>query len=336
MQSNILYFATELKREQMVLLALLVGSDYTTGIQGVGPVTALEILAAFPAKQTELQLSHAQLLSGLSEFKTWYSGETAKGPSRISLRKKLRNLVLSENFPSLQVVQAYLDPQVETSKEAFSWAKPDVVGLVDFAKKKFGWTRTKSEEILKPVLKRLEEKHTQTKLLDYFKTKYKVDSGKHEQNMSKRVKKALDKIGKGADAEENEEGEVQAEQSGVIAKGKRVSRKRKNVAETEDADVRVLKETKARSRRRLAQIEEEATEKLQEEKAKKTRVASTLHTKEVIIQKELDKRNLLRSKLKAIEVFRKSKQGPGYVKKRQNVTRQPKEDAELSENSSSD
>ncbi|KAJ8964829.1 hypothetical protein NQ314_004637 [Rhamnusium bicolor] len=38
----------KLTREQMILFALLVGSDYTTGIQGVGPVTALEILACFP------------------------------------------------------------------------------------------------------------------------------------------------------------------------------------------------------------------------------------------------------------------------------------------------
>ena len=32
----------------MVNLALLCGSDYTDGIQGVGPVTAMEILGEFP------------------------------------------------------------------------------------------------------------------------------------------------------------------------------------------------------------------------------------------------------------------------------------------------
>lgn len=315
----------------MVFLALLVGSDYTTGIQGIGPVTALEILAAFPS------------FSGLTEFRKWYLGQATKGPTRNSLRKKLKNLVLTENFPNLQVVQAYLDPQVETSKEAFSWSKPDVVALIDFAKQKFGWTRLKSEEILKPVLKRLEERFSQSSIRDYFKTKHKIDSGEHEKYMSKRVKKALDKIGKNEDEDDDLEDQKSArvrkkksELDDGPSTSKNVKRKPKRKVEQEqDPDIKVLKETKARSRRRLAQMEEEAKEKLQEEKARKSKISTDLHTKEVIIQKELDKKNLLRSKMKAIEVFRKSKLGPGYVKKRQKNVVQPKEEAELSVSDSS-
>jgi DNA excision repair protein ERCC-5 len=120
---------SELTREQMVLLAMLVGSDYTTGLTGVGPVTALEILAAFPPK-SEL------LISGLAEFKSWFAKGKAPGPGRTSLRGKLKNLAFGENFPNPQITQAYLEPRVETSKEKFGWAKPDVVGLVDFARER--------------------------------------------------------------------------------------------------------------------------------------------------------------------------------------------------------
>ena len=35
-------------RSELINLALLCGSDYTEGIQGVGPVRALEIMAEFP------------------------------------------------------------------------------------------------------------------------------------------------------------------------------------------------------------------------------------------------------------------------------------------------
>lgn len=330
----------------MVLMALLVGSDYTTGVQGIGPVTALEILAAFPMN------TPSELLSGLAEFRRWYQGKTQKGhPARNSLRRKLKNLVLGENFPSLQVVQAYLDPQVEGSKEAFSWAKPDVVGLIDFAREKFGWTRLKSEEILKPVLKRLEERFAQTSILDYFQRKHKIDSGESEKGMSKRVKKALEKIGKACE-DEDESSETDCKKRTVKKKTTEAADKKSKVCKKQaknkseestpgpstknqlehDADIKVLQQTRTRSRRRLAQMEDDAKEKLQSEKARKTRISSALHTKEVIIQKELDKKNLLRSKLKAIEVFRKSKQGPGYVKKRQKQEiLEPKADAELSE-----
>lgn len=53
-----LHFAG-LIREQMIKIALLCGSDYTPGIQGVGPVTALEIMAEFPGEH----------LKGLENFR---------------------------------------------------------------------------------------------------------------------------------------------------------------------------------------------------------------------------------------------------------------------------
>ena len=37
-------------REKLVCLALLTGSDYTEGVETVGPVTAMEILAEFPGE----------------------------------------------------------------------------------------------------------------------------------------------------------------------------------------------------------------------------------------------------------------------------------------------
>jgi DNA excision repair protein ERCC-5 len=42
-----------LSRPQLINLALVCGSDYTTGIQGAGPVTAMEIMAEFPGDGIE-------------------------------------------------------------------------------------------------------------------------------------------------------------------------------------------------------------------------------------------------------------------------------------------
>nr|CAD7268531.1 unnamed protein product [Timema shepardi] len=77
----------KLGRDQLVLLALLVGSDYTVGLRGVGPVTALEILAAFPPADSE------DILAGLHMFRDWLKGGEMIATQ---LRHKLRNVSLDD------------------------------------------------------------------------------------------------------------------------------------------------------------------------------------------------------------------------------------------------
>lgn len=76
----------------MIQLALLVGSDYTTGIPGIGPVTALEILAAFPTQGDNL-------LHGLINFYLWIQKDKAIDSSKKSLRNKLRNIKIEKGNP---------------------------------------------------------------------------------------------------------------------------------------------------------------------------------------------------------------------------------------------
>lgn len=299
---------SELTREHLILLALLVGSDYTLGIQGIGPVTALEILASFPpSKDTNVTvLTQNELISGLTEFRRWLLDGRAVGVGRTALKSKLRNVTVSEGFPNLQVVQAYLQPKVETSRDRFTWGKPDIVGLIDFAKEKFGWTKLKSEEILKPVIRRLEEKHVQKSIKDYFATKHKIDIDSTQNKMSKRVKTAVSRMGKNPN-----------EASEPAKPKKRTTRKHK----TDDQSL---------EKNKTADVKTSAPKRKPREKK------TIEHIEEFIPQRERDKNDALRNKLKAIEIFRKSKQGPGFVKKRAQVIRKLKEDAELSESSSSD
>ncbi|XP_044266103.1 DNA excision repair protein ERCC-5 homolog [Tribolium madens] len=304
----------KLTREQMILLAMLVGSDYTTGLTGVGPVTALEILAAFPPKN--------HIVSGLSEFKNWVKRGKLPGPGRTSLRGKLKNLSFTENFPNPQIVQAYLEPKVETSKERFTWGKLDVFGLVEFTRQKFGWTKNKTEEILNPILRRMKESKSQKAITDFFKVEYRVDSGGMEKQMSKRVKTALDKIGKGIG--------VEGEEEEPKKKKKKVGRK------NEDEDIKILKETKVRSKKRVEEIQKEVKKEIQEQKEERKVNLQKLHKMEVIPQRQKDKAEMLKNRIQAIETFRRSKQGPGYVKKRAKVQKEPQKDASYLSESDTD
>ncbi|XP_018567912.1 DNA repair protein complementing XP-G cells homolog [Anoplophora glabripennis] len=452
----------KLTREQMILLALLVGSDYTIGLQGVGPVTALEILAAFPPMQSqEFSLSHTELLSGLKEFRSWFNKGKSAGLGRSVLKNKLKNITFTDNFPSSQVVHAYLEPTVETSREKFSWSKPDFVGLTDFAKEKFGWSHKKTEEILKPVVKKVEENQAQKSIKDYFKTVYKADSTDAQNQMSKRVQSAIKRIGKtpeeliaeemealskekqkrsrnkrnnektinkevehkekpkrtrrkksentrtinskqtsgenvnsvGTETEEPDQKKSKSEKviendlEKIIVAPAETSQQTKEVDENsvdlkkyeniaielkqrrqkrnemskkndtwfkkktkppptktaptevipqvleEDEEIQLLKATTSRSLKRVEEIDREVRNEVEQVKKQ---CLPHVHKKEIIHQRLRDKSDSLKNKLKAMEVFRKSKKGLGYVPKRGKKITVPKEDAGLSEESSGD
>ena len=80
------YLAPDLKRElsldcdKLVRLAYLLGSDYTDGLPGVGPVVAMELLSEFPG------------LDGLHKFKQWWtkvqSGRDKAEENASSFRKR--------------------------------------------------------------------------------------------------------------------------------------------------------------------------------------------------------------------------------------------------------
>lgn len=90
------------------------------------------------------------------------------------------------------MVQAYLYPQVDQSKERFEWGHPDEISIRDFAKSSFGWTRQKTDDILLPVLKKLNDKVSQQSIRNYFKSN--AVTSRKELLLSKRVRSALNKF----------------------------------------------------------------------------------------------------------------------------------------------
>lgn len=67
---------------------MMVGSDYTLGLNGIGPVTAVEILASFPS-------SSQNLFESLEKFRDWFTGKAKNVPPRTALKKKIRNTIIS-------------------------------------------------------------------------------------------------------------------------------------------------------------------------------------------------------------------------------------------------
>lgn len=77
-----------LTRERLISLAYLLGSDYTIGLPGVGPVVALELLANFPGP------------GGIEAFKSWWTKIQRGQDSDGEMDTKWRKSFVSVDFSS--------------------------------------------------------------------------------------------------------------------------------------------------------------------------------------------------------------------------------------------
>ncbi|KAL2310729.1 hypothetical protein Nmel_002396 [Mimus melanotis] len=144
-----------LDRSKLINLAYLLGSDYTEGIPNVGFVTAMEILNEFPGHGLEPLLKFAEWWNEAQKNK-----KVRPNPHDTKVKKKLRELQLYSGFPNPAVAEAYLKPVVDESRGSFIWGKPD---------DHFGWTTTKIDGILLPVMKQLNLQQTQLRIDSFFR-----------------------------------------------------------------------------------------------------------------------------------------------------------------------
>ncbi|CAH8430373.1 unnamed protein product [Schistosoma turkestanicum] len=180
-----IYKLDEVKRklgltiENILRLTLLCGSDYTRGIDQVGPVTALEIISEFDeADDDSLNCEINNWLNGIDEpseklinyilkplkqFTHWW--ETTRSQNSPQSMKILRliesnpirrrwiNLKPYPGFPDSRIARAYLYPNVKIDLPSFKWESPSVPLLVKHVNTILGWNTEKTEALLASVLK---------------------------------------------------------------------------------------------------------------------------------------------------------------------------------------
>ncbi|CAJ0843167.1 12982_t:CDS:10 [Entrophospora sp. SA101] len=122
----------QINRNKLIQLSILLGSDYTEGLTGIGIVNAIEILNEFPGED------------GLEKFRDWWN-DVQSGRYKLDKQidsdfkkkfvvnknffskcQKFKSLILNENFPNRHIWDAYLHPQVDDSTEEFQWGIPDI------------------------------------------------------------------------------------------------------------------------------------------------------------------------------------------------------------------
>ncbi|XP_004233336.1 DNA repair protein UVH3 [Solanum lycopersicum] len=191
-----------LDREKIIRMALLLGSDYTEGVSGIGIVNAIEVVNAFPEEdglqkfREWVESPDPSILGGLdsqvgsnsrkrgckggdpdmscstSNLEGNAASEDRAEKSRQSFMNKHRNISknwhIPSSFPSNAVISAYTSPRVDKSTEPFAWGKPDVSVLRKVCWEKFGWSSQKADELLVPVLKEYNKHETQLRLEAFY------------------------------------------------------------------------------------------------------------------------------------------------------------------------
>lgn len=187
----------DLTREKMIRIAHLLGSDYTEGLPGIGPVTALEIITEFP--------------ESLTQFKEWWTHVQTGAPASdedlsSAFRKKFRRngtkIFLPPTFPDKRVDQAYLKPEVDSDPSVFQWGVPDLDALRSFLMATIGWSQDRTDEVLVPVVRdmnRRENEGTQANITAFLGEKGAVGAGafaprRKDMGKSKRMEGALSKL----------------------------------------------------------------------------------------------------------------------------------------------
>ncbi|XP_023177543.2 DNA repair protein complementing XP-G cells homolog [Drosophila hydei] len=303
-------------RGKLIQLACLVGSDYTTGIHGIGAVTALEILASFStsipnttaSNNSAASVSMQSVLSTLEKFREWWQAHKNSNlpigsSARLSLLKKLKNIELHEGFPSASVVEAYLTPKVDDNRDAFSWGSPDVESIREFSRKSFGWTTAKTDDILMPVMKKINEKKIQGSIRNYFSAKSALRV--QQPKVSKRVQTAIDKMSGKIDAETPEKLNKPTRR----ARTKKTKASEPHVENLDDvADDNHPTPPKRVRRKARTTITEDAAETSSALNAsvKPVKSVNTQNTKEVIPQRERDMEQMRKNKAKAAAILKAS------------------------------
>ncbi|CBZ53997.1 putative RAD2 endonuclease [Neospora caninum Liverpool] len=146
-----------LDQQQLILLAMLLGCDYTLGVKGIGIVNAVEVLRAYPS------------LDALRAFRAWAEApwtlgiEAADSAEVRKYKEAHKNYRLQwlfpHDFPSPEVFDAFESPLVDRSREPFSWAVPDVEAIVSIMTHAGGLRRSEVLDCLLPAVKRYTAAH---------------------------------------------------------------------------------------------------------------------------------------------------------------------------------
>jgi DNA excision repair protein ERCC-5 len=144
-KSNMIYKELGLSRQDLIHLALFLGSDYTMGVKGIGPVNAIEIIHSFPGTIGLMRFKKWAEKSAFEKEEELKDGNKLTLGSDEELEYKKRHMgykkhwEFPQNFPSENAISEYQNPQIDPSQEKFKWGEINYEAIRKLCVRKLGW-----------------------------------------------------------------------------------------------------------------------------------------------------------------------------------------------------
>ena len=69
----------------------------------------------------------------------------------------MAKLEVPDDFPNQQIYKAYMEPELDKSRDEFTWGLPELDAIRKFLTGKLNWSTKKIDDGLLPVIKRMNE-----------------------------------------------------------------------------------------------------------------------------------------------------------------------------------
>jgi hypothetical protein len=145
-----------LSKDRFLCLAVLLGSDYSIGVKGIGPKKALHLLNEMgPVDEDDLVET---IFEGLRTGKWPSKVDSARVERLLRPRPLIENSFGSDSIEGVKRIKlAYLSPVVDDSCPIFSWESmlKDIPAIVSYARSdRMRWTDSDCRMALDPLIRR--------------------------------------------------------------------------------------------------------------------------------------------------------------------------------------
>ncbi|KAK9173253.1 XPG N-terminal domain protein [Cryptosporidium meleagridis] len=189
------------KQEQFYILAILLGCDYTVGVNGIGPVNAVEVLKAYPELE-DMILFQNWSMNKFQDKSTDLVNDTFE---RAEFKRNHSNYrhswVFPPDFPCFDAIHAMKNPNIISNFKP-TFGKIDKNSTIELITNNTNLTHEKVSLIIDPIIKNQNNKYKQTKIHEFLIQNQSIKLNNHHIQkeekvasiISKRMKKALNHL----------------------------------------------------------------------------------------------------------------------------------------------